>query len=128
MNMKRSSWLLVALGVVVVGVVVSAALGQGARQATQLPLVTHDANDIYYLLDAKLTELSQKLDAPTEVTMCTKACLQRWEYLVDIGPAEPTNLRTQYLNGRGEAGWELVTAIWSQGESAWHYVFRRPLA
>jgi len=80
--MRSKSWLFVALGAVVVGVVVYViAFGQGL-QVVNTPQFRglHDVTDIYYLLDAKLTELSQKLGALTEASVCTKACLQRWEY------------------------------------------------
>jgi len=123
--MKGKAWLFVGLGAVVVAVLVYVlALGQTSLSQRQ---VTRDLTDIYNQLDIKLTEITEKLDAIIEGTQLTKAGAQRWAYMEYIGPAEDSGARGQTINLLGEAGWELVTAIWSQGEPAWHYVFKRPL-
>jgi len=139
--MRSKSWLFVALGAVVVGVVVCViAFGQGL-QVVNPPQFRglHDVTDIYYLLDAKLTELSQKLDVLTEATVCTKACLQRWEYkssqyiqwIYSAGDEYKQGSDFQsMMSGMGQDGWELVAA-WrdSSGSdsSVWELLFKRPL-
>lgn len=136
MNMKRSSWLLVALGIVVVGAVVYAALGQGARQATQLPLITHDANDIYWQLDAlstaldvKLTDIAQRLAVSSAEIVRTTASVQQWEYKLDVKSigTMPDDLAA-FLTERGNSGWELVWIVQNvyNEPTATYYIWKRP--
>lgn len=137
--MKGKSWMVVAIGVAVVGMAVYViAFGQRVVTTPQL-LAVHDVNDIYYLLDAKLTEFSQKLDALTAASACTKACIQRWEYKSHAYIEWVYSAGDEYKEGSdfhtmmaeiGEEGWELVAAWRSSSgsdSSLWTLLFKRPL-